>query len=68
MKEEAKLMVGLTKSQCKNIVEFIEIHLIDSIRTDDEIDNIDWIEDMLNARNILREAAHGTQNQYQISI
>lgn len=67
MKEEAKLMVGLIKSQCKNIVEFIEIYLIDAIRNDDEIDNIDWIEDMLNARNILREVVHGTQNQYQIS-
>lgn len=64
MNNEAKLMVGLTKFQCKNIVEFIEIYLIDSIRNDDEIDNIDWIEDMLAARNILREAVHGTQNQY----
>lgn len=56
MNEEARLMVGLTKSQCKNIVDFIEVYLIDAIRNDHEIDNLNWIEDMLNARNILREA------------
>lgn len=62
MNEEAKLLVGLTKSQCKNIVDFIETNLIDAIRNDDGIDNIDWIEDMLNARNILREAVYGSHS------
>lgn len=62
MNEGAKLMVALTKSQCKNIVDFIETNLIDAIRNDDGIDNIDWIEDMLNLRNTLREAVRGTHS------
>lgn len=62
MNEKPKLMVALTKSQCKDIVDFIEIYLIDMIRNDDGIDNIDWIEDMLNARNILREAMYGSHS------
>lgn len=62
MNEEAKLLVGLTKSQCRNVAEFIEFYLIECIRDDTSIDNIEWIESMLDARNILKEAAHGTHS------
>lgn len=43
------IRVCLTKSQCKNVAEFIEIHLIDAIRNDPDIDNVDWIADMIDA-------------------
>lgn len=62
MNEEARLMVALTKYQCKNIIDFIETNLIDAIRNDDGIDSVDWIEDMLNLRNTLREAVRGTHS------
>ena len=44
MKEEARLMIGLTKAQCRNVAEFIEFYLIECIRDDTSIDNIEWIE------------------------
>lgn len=48
--------VILTKSQCKNVAEFIEMHLYDAIRNDTDIDSIGWLEDMIGAMRILEEA------------
>ena len=48
--------VGFTKSQVSNMIEFIELNFIESIRQDTEIDNIDYIIDMMNALQILRKA------------
>ena len=42
-------MLDLTKSQLTNLSEFIEFHFIDSIRNDDEIDNINYVVDMMEA-------------------
>ena len=58
-KQEAdgRIAVRLTKSQCVNVAEFIEIHLLDAIRNDTEIDNIGWIEDMIGAMRVLEEGA-----------
>ena len=33
-------MVELTRSQCKNIAELIELNIFDYIRNDTEIDNM----------------------------
>ena len=56
-KQEAdgKIAVRLTKSQCANVAEFIEINLVDNIRNNPDIDNIGWIEDMINAMRALEE-------------
>ena len=48
-------MIDLTQSQCKNIAEFIEFHIFDAIRNDDEIDNINWLIDMTEAYKKLME-------------
>ena len=58
-KQEAdgKIAVRLTKSQCVNVAEFIEIHLLDAIRNDTDIDNIGWIEDMIGTMRVLEEGA-----------
>lgn len=47
--------VELSKTELTNLIEFIEIEFIDSIRRDDEIDNIDYIVSMMNALQKLRD-------------
>lgn len=42
-------MIELTKSQCKNIAEFIEFGIFDEIRNNEDIDNINWLVDMMDA-------------------
>lgn len=54
--------VQLTKSQCKNVAEFIELHLIDAIRDDDDLDNVAWIADMIEAWKALEKAGGGVND------
>ena len=49
-------MIDLTKSQCTNIADFIEMNIFQYIRDDTEIDNMDWLIDMVDAYKKLREA------------
>ena len=58
-KQEAdgKIAVRLTKSQCVNVAEFIELHILDVIRNDTDIDSIGWIEDIIGAMRALEEGA-----------
>lgn len=51
------ITIQLTKSRCRNVAEFIEMHLYDVIRTDTDIDNIGWLEDMIGAMRTLEKAA-----------
>ena len=48
--------VQLTKSQCRNVAEFIELNLIHHIQNDPDIDNVGWIKDMVDAMSILERA------------
>ena len=48
-------MIDLTQSQCKNIAEFIEFHIFDAIRNDTDLDNINWLVDMVEAYKKLME-------------
>jgi hypothetical protein len=50
------MKVELSKSQCRNIADFIEFHFIESIRNDDYIDNIRYVADVSKAYEILKEA------------
>lgn len=50
------ITIQLTKSQCRNVAEFIEFGLIDHIRNDPDLDNIRWIADMIKALEILEKA------------
>lgn len=47
--------ITLTISQIQNLIEFIEFEFIDSIRDDEEIDNIDYIVDMMDVYKKLKE-------------
>ena len=46
---DEEITITLTKSQCKNIAEFIEFNIFENIRNDDEIDNILWLVGMMDA-------------------
>lgn len=48
--------VTLEKDEIYNLIEFIEIEFIDSIRKDEEIDNIEYIVSMMNAFQKLKFA------------
>lgn len=48
--------ISLTISQIENLKEFIEFEFIGSIRDDEDIDNIDYIVNMMDAYKKLKEA------------
>ena len=52
--ENKTLNVALTKSQVDNLVEFVELNFIQSIRDDTGVDNIDYVVDMMDALKTLR--------------
>lgn len=41
-------MVTLDKSEALNVAEMIEWHIFDRIRNDPDIDNINWLCDMVH--------------------
>ena len=55
MADEKTVEIHLTKSQCNNLADFIDFYLIKAIREDEEIDNLMWIKDMIDAHTVLRE-------------
>ncbi len=55
--ENKTLNIELTKTQVDNLIEFVELNFIQSIRDDTDIDNIDYIVDMMDALKTLRFAS-----------
>ena len=49
------MIEGLSRCQIENLIEFIELHFIDSIRNDPDIDNIEYVVNMMNALTMLRD-------------
>ena len=52
-----------TESQINNLIEFIELNFIDVVRKDQDIDNIDYIIDMMNTLIMLRKARWAIQSE-----
>ena len=48
-------MIDLTKTQCKNLAELLEWNIFEIIRNDTDIDNIDWLVDMMDSYRKLKE-------------
>lgn len=48
------MKIDLTESQCKNLCDFIEVNIFEYIRNDTEIDNINWLIDMMKAYQKLK--------------
>jgi hypothetical protein len=42
-------MIDLSQSQCKNLADFIEFNIFEFVRKDEDIDNVDWLADMMDA-------------------
>ena len=55
MADTKTVVIHLTESQCNNLADFIDFYLLKAIREDDEIDNLNWVKDMLDAHTVLRE-------------
>ena len=50
------MKVELTKSQCNNVADFIELYIFQAVRDDPEMDNLEYLRDMLDAEKALRKA------------
>lgn len=50
------MQINLSKTQCRALIDYIEINLLDVIRRDVEIDNIEWVHSILTARDALKKA------------
>lgn len=48
--------IDFTKSQIENLMEFIEFEFLDAIRKDTDIDNINYVADMMEAYTKLKDA------------
>ena len=64
-----KVPVEFTESQLDNVIEFIEMEFIDSLRRDEGIDNINYVIDMMNALQAMRFAAyHGRKHHAEVYL
>ena len=59
---------GFTKSQVDNLIEFIELNFIDIVRNDIDIDNIDYVVDMMDALTKLRQTRSAMQKEIYQSV
>ena len=62
------MIEGFTKSQVDNLTEFIELHFIDAFRDDTDIDNIDYVVDMMDALTKLRQTRSAMQKEIYQSV
>lgn len=53
---ENTVYVELTRDDCRNLADFIEMNLIREIREDENLDNIKWIESMIHAMHLFEDA------------
>ena len=44
----ADLVVILTQDEAISLADFLEIHLIDDIRNDTDIDSLEWLANMIS--------------------
>ena len=50
------MQIELTKSQCENLAEFIDLNIFSMIRDDTDIDSIGWLSDIMDAYKKLQMA------------
>lgn len=62
------MIEGFTKSQVDNLIEFIELNFIDVVRDDTDIDNIDYVVDMMDALTKLRQTRSAMQKEIYQSV
>lgn len=52
----------LSKADCFNLAEFIDLFFFQCVREDESIDNIEWAASMLGMYKLFREAAKDNEN------
>lgn len=62
------MIKGFTQSQVNNLIEFIELNFIDVVRNDTDIDNIDYVVDMMDALTKLRQTRSAMQKEIYQSV
>lgn len=62
------MIEGFTQSQVNNLIEFIELNFIDVVRNDTDIDNIDYVVDMMDALTKLRQTRSAMQKEIYQSV
>lgn len=62
------MIEGFTKSQVDNLIEFIELNFIDIVRNDTDIDNIDYVVDMMDALTKLHQTRSAMQKEIYQSV
>lgn len=62
------MIEGLTKSQVDNLIKFIELSFIDTVRNDTDIDNIDYVVDMMDALTKLRQTSSAMKKETYQSV
>lgn len=55
--------IEVTKDQCESVIDFIETNLLDVIRQDDSIDNIDWVVNILAVRNAMKRVLESPKGE-----
>ena len=54
--------LNIDKHTCRNIAQFLEIYFFQNIRDDEDMDNIDYVHDLIHAieelRRVAKEANH----------
>ena len=56
------MKVELTKAQCESLIDYIEINLFDVIRNDTDIDSIEWLQNLLDAKRAFEKAVDEYEN------
>lgn len=48
------MILNLTNAQCKTVADFIEMNIFDVIRSDTDIDSMEWLVGVVDAYKELR--------------
>ena len=44
-------MILLTRDECESLLDWLEIHFIDDIRGDTDVDSMEWLSNMISIYN-----------------
>ena len=49
--------LNIDKRTCRNIADFLELYFFQNIRDDEEMDNIEYVRDLINAIDELKRVS-----------
>lgn len=51
------ITLNMSKADCKNVADFLELYFFQNLHDDPDIDNIEYIRSLLNSMDELNKAA-----------